>query len=123
MSAMSSLLCRLEELPDSGSRAFSLGEGAWPLRGFLVRKGSNVFAYLNRCPHAGHPLNLRPHEFWDADRTHILCNSHGATFDALSGECVEGPCVGQELIKLPVSVSDGCVWFDGDPQEYADRYA
>lgn len=116
-------LCLLSELEEFGSRAFTLGEGPWPLRGFLVRKGLNVFAYLNRCPHAGHPLNLRPHDFWNASRTHILCNSHGAAFDAASGQCVHGPCVGQGLTKLPVSVSEGRVWFEGRPEEYVERFA
>src|SRR5690606_1057841 len=102
-------ICELADLPDPGSRAFSAGSGPWPLRGFLVRRGNEVFGYVNRCPHAGHPLNLRPDQFLSADNAAILCNSHGAMFDIASGACWAGPCVGAALKKLPIVVRDGHV--------------
>ena len=37
-----------------------MGEGDWPLRGFVVRRGELVRAYVNHCPHAGFPLNWQP---------------------------------------------------------------
>ena len=117
------VICRMDEISDPGSRAFSIGEGAWPLRGFLVRRDRDVFAYVNRCPHAGHPLNMRPDEFLSADRAMILCNSHGARFDLAKGVCIAGPCVGQALVSLPVRIEDGSVSIDGDPGELIERYA
>ncbi len=120
---MSAVLCRIDELPDPGSRAFSVGEGDWPMRGFLVRRGNDVHAYVNRCPHAGHPLNLRPDEFLTDDRRHIVCDSHGAMFDPENGVCVAGPCPGQSLIKLPVRVESGVVVLDADIDELVRRYA
>lgn len=102
-------LCRLADLADPGSLAFSVGEGDWPLRGFLVRKGDDVFAYVNRCPHAGHPLNWRPDEFLTPDHTLIMCRSHGALFDMEEGRCVAGPCVGRSLRALRVRVENELV--------------
>jgi nitrite reductase/ring-hydroxylating ferredoxin subunit len=116
-------ICRIEDILNPGSRAFSIGEGAWPLRGFVVRQGHEVFAYVNRCPHAGHPLNMRPNEFLSADRGTILCNSHGAVFDISNGACLAGPCVGQALQSLPVHIADGLVLIEGDSEELARRYA
>ena len=32
------VICALQELDDPGARGFTLGEGEWPLRGFVVRR-------------------------------------------------------------------------------------
>lgn len=108
--ATSVAICSLDELADPGSRAFSIGSGDWPLRGFVVRSGANVFAYVNSCPHAGHPLNWHPHEFLTRERTLIQCASHGAVFEIATGACVGGPCNGKALQPLRVEVQDGCLY-------------
>ncbi len=103
------VICALDELENPGSRAFSIGEGDWPLRGFVVRVDDQVFAYVNRCPHAGHPLNLRPDEFLTPDRRAIICRSHAALFERTTGRCIAGPCAGEALRALPVRVERGLV--------------
>jgi nitrite reductase/ring-hydroxylating ferredoxin subunit len=115
-------LCALNELDEFGTKAFSVGAGPWPLRGFVVRRHGRVFAYVNRCPHAGHPLNLRPDRFLTDDGSLILCNSHGALFEPATGVCVDGPCIGRQLQTLPIRVEDGLVLLDGDPDDLARRY-
>lgn len=102
-------LCALDELATNRCRAFRVGEGAWPLSGFLVRKGDAVRGYLNRCPHAGHPLNLRPDDFLTPDGSLIVCCSHGALFDIDTGYCIDGPCAGQSLVPIPLEVEGGWV--------------
>jgi nitrite reductase/ring-hydroxylating ferredoxin subunit len=114
-------ICALAELEDPGSRAFTLGAGDWPLRGFLVRRGDEVHAYVNRCPHAGHSLNLEPHDFLTFDRSLVLCRSHGALFEMTTGRCVAGPCAGRHLRRLPVEVAGGCVRLAADVR--LDAYA
>ena len=52
------VVCRLSEL-EGGARGFSIRGGDWPLRIVVVRVADTVRGYLNRCPHAGHPLDLR----------------------------------------------------------------
>ena len=103
------VVCALEELGDPGSRAFTIGRGDWPLSGFVVRRGAEVHAYVNRCPHAGHPLNLQPHDFLTLDRSLVLCRSHGALFEITTGLCVAGPCAGNSLRRVPVEVVAGYV--------------
>lgn len=107
-------ICALAELEDPGSRAFAIGPDPWPLRGFVVRVGDEVFAYVNRCPHAGHPLDMRPDEFLAPDKATILCRSHGATFERTTGECLAGPCAGQSLCAIPARVSAGLVIVEVD---------
>jgi nitrite reductase/ring-hydroxylating ferredoxin subunit len=108
------VLCAVRELSDPGARGFTVGEGDWPLQGFLVRRGSVVRAYINRCPHAGHPLNLLPHRFLTPDRSLIVCSSHGALFEFDTGYCVDGPCPGQSLSALAIEIKDGYVLLAAD---------
>ncbi|HEX2493021.1 MAG TPA: Rieske (2Fe-2S) protein [Steroidobacter sp.] len=115
-------LCALNELSDPGSRAFTAGSGDWPLRGFLVRRADQVFAYVNRCPHAGHPLNWRPDQFLARDGSLIQCQSHGALFEIPSGVCVGGPCPGRKLTQIPIRVERGDVVLDADPEALARAY-
>ena len=105
------VVCRLSEL-EGGARGFTLGGGDWPLRGFVVRIGATVRGYLNRCPHAGHPLDLLPQRFLTADGTLILCSSHGALFEKATGLCVAGPCAGRALTPIALQVSCGFVLLD-----------
>jgi len=103
------VLCSLAELDETGSRGFAVGEGDWPLRGLIVRTADGISAFVNYCPHAGHPLNFRPHRFLTSDRNLILCSSHGALFARDNGLCIAGPCAGQSLTPVPVEVVSGYV--------------
>ena len=103
------VVCALAELDDPGSRAFTIGRGDWPLRGLVVRRGAEVHAFVNHCPHEGHPLNLRPHDFLTPDRRLVLCLSHGALFEMTTGLCVAGPCAGRSLRRVPVEIAGGYV--------------
>jgi nitrite reductase/ring-hydroxylating ferredoxin subunit len=103
------VICRIEDLQLHGARAFTIGGGDWPLRGFLVRSAQAVHGYVNRCPHAGHPLNLLPGRFLSADGSLILCASHGALFEKATGFCVAGPCAGRALTPLALEVHSGLV--------------
>jgi nitrite reductase/ring-hydroxylating ferredoxin subunit len=106
------VVCRVDELADPGSREFTLGSGAWPLRGFVVRRREVLRAYVNHCPHAGAPLNWKPHQFLAPDAPLILCAMHGALFDMESGECISGPCEGLGLRRIPVCIDNGYVFLE-----------
>jgi nitrite reductase/ring-hydroxylating ferredoxin subunit len=103
------VVCRLSELPPHGARAFTIGGGDWPLKGFVVRLGEVVRGYVNRCPHAGYPLNLLPERFLTPDGTLILCSAHGALFEKATGYCVAGPCAGRSLTPVALEVRSGLV--------------
>jgi nitrite reductase/ring-hydroxylating ferredoxin subunit len=117
------VVCRLSDIEDPGARGFVMGTGDWPLRGFVVRAGDAVRGYVNHCPHAGHPLNLRPHKFLTPDGALILCSSHGALFEKQTGYCVAGPCAGHSLRPVPLTVEAGFVLLaDGvDANALADQ--
>lgn len=104
---------RLDELEDPGCREFSIGEGDWPFRGFVVRQGEEVFAYQNFCMHAGHPLNWSPNKFLTKDKSAIICASHGAMFDIQTGSCIAGPASGRALRQVVAEVREGVVYVTG----------
>lgn len=99
----------LSDIEDPGCREFSVGDGDWPFKGFVVRRGNEVFAYQNYCMHVGHPLNWQPGRFLTKDKSAIICASHGALYDIGSGECFAGPCSGKSLRRVAVEICDGAV--------------
>jgi nitrite reductase/ring-hydroxylating ferredoxin subunit len=101
------VLARLADLPDGATRSFDLTADEWPLRGFLVRTGDAVHAYLNRCPHAGRQLNFLPDRFLSPDGELIQCVAHGALFEKETGLCIAGPCVDESLRRIAVLLADG----------------
>jgi nitrite reductase/ring-hydroxylating ferredoxin subunit len=107
-------LCRLEDLDDPGSRGFTLRTAAGLLDIFLVRRGCEVRAYVNHCPHTGSPLDWQPDQFLNLDRTLIQCSTHLALFRVEDGHCIAGPCAGQALIPVEIAVIDGWVETAGE---------
>ena len=95
-------LCRLSDLSDPGSRGFELGQGEERRSCVLVRRGDAVWAYENRCPHTGAPLDWRPGQVLSPEGTHIQCALHLAQFRMDDGLCIYGPCVGQFLRAVAV---------------------
>ncbi|MSO89348.1 MAG: Rieske (2Fe-2S) protein [Rhodospirillaceae bacterium] len=98
------VLCRLADIGDPGGRGFSLGEGRDDI--FVIRRGRQVWGYVNHCPHAGTPLDWTQDVFLTLDRTFIQCATHGARFRIEDGHCAGGPCHGKPLVAVPVAVLD-----------------
>lgn len=108
-------ICSLYGLADPGTHEFSIGEGDWPLRGFVVRYRNEVRAYVNSCPHIGLPLNGKPHTFFAPHVELLQCVAHGALFEPHTGECVAGPCVGRRLRELDIELIDGYIYLRSHP--------
>ena len=75
----------------------------------LYREGGSVRAWLNICPHAGRRLDWAPGKFLKSREGHLVCAAHGASFELQRGDCVAGPCRGESLRVVAVSVVDGKV--------------
>jgi nitrite reductase/ring-hydroxylating ferredoxin subunit len=108
------LICASADLQDAGRgvrfEVEYFGESA---PAFAIRYRGTVHAYLNRCAHVAMELDWQEGVFFDADGRDLLCSTHGATYDAASGRCVGGPCIGGRLLKLDVEERDGMVYFTG----------
>lgn len=79
---------------------------------FVVRRGADVFGYVNSCPHQGLPLDWKPDVFLTIDKQQIQCANHGARFDIASGACVAGPCPGRALRTVRLRIENGMVMLD-----------
>ena len=96
-------LCHIDDLPDGHSRGFDpLGRGQDSL--LLVRRGGQVHAWLDSCPHHGTPMAWRKDAYLNAAGDRIVCAAHGALFDIETGLCTLGPCLGDRLQALPITV-------------------
>lgn len=106
--AAGTVLARLTDLADGAARVVDLAEDVFPpVTALLVREGDLVHAYLNRCPHAGRPLNFGPGSCTTPDGELLQCHAHGALFEMATGLCIAGPCVDDSLRRLPVAVVEG----------------
>lgn len=103
------VLCALDDIPDGGSLGILPNEKGRD-QGLIVRKGSTVFAYVNNCPHYDRaPLGWKKDKFLNGAGDRIMCSSHGALFRIEDGTCEIGPCLGQALEPIAVTVQDGQV--------------
>jgi len=73
-------LCHIDEIADPGAKGFNLKQGRTERLLFLIKKEGQIYAYENKCPHAG--LNLE----WQ--------------------DCVGGPCSGASLTALKIELDD-----------------
>ena len=97
--------CAADTLVPGRTAKFRLFRGGKPVDAFVINTGGAYHAYVNRCPHAGTPLDLWPNEFLTEDGCHLICSTHGAIFERHTGLCVEGPCPGAKLERLRVEAN------------------
>ena len=96
----------LAEVPEGRGKEYLFGRGKSAFSMFVVRRGSEVWGYLNICPHFSLPLNDRAGEIMNEDGTLIRCSMHFSDFRIEDGFCVAGPCSGESLLALPVRLDD-----------------
>ena len=80
------VICALDDIPSRRAKAFQLvrrvedgGERAFSI--FVVRWGTQVFGYVNECPHNQVNLDWERNQFLDPNGLRIMCGKHGALFE------------------------------------------
>jgi nitrite reductase/ring-hydroxylating ferredoxin subunit len=104
----SRVLCRVDDIPDFGAVSVHIDSSTGGFDLVLIRRGSEIFAYHNECPHQGRKLDYVPGKFLIKEGR-IICAAHGAMFSVQSGECVSGPC-SNGLLRVPIRVEAGEVF-------------
>ncbi len=55
-----------------------------------------------------------PDMFLDYERSLIQCSNHDAKFRIEDGECIAGPCIGERLTPVAISIIDDKIMLAGD---------
>ncbi len=98
-------LCHLDDLPDGGARGFDPRASGRDTV-FVVRQGEMLWGYENACPHHGTPLPWRKDAYLNAAGDRIVCAAHGALFEIDTGVCTLGPCLGDALTPVSLTLHD-----------------
>ena len=102
------VLGELETLVDGHASMHALNDTATPsdkpFRYLLLRSGSAVRAYVNRCAHFGVPLAARQDLLIFKPHVSVSCNVHYARYRWLDGVCDSGDCAGEALLPIPLDV-------------------
>jgi nitrite reductase/ring-hydroxylating ferredoxin subunit len=106
------LICAADALLEGGTGVrFEIEEAGRTQSAFVVRFDGVPRAYLNRCAHVPVELDWQPGQFFDSDGLYLMCATHGALYDAATGQCAGGPCRGGGLIPVPVEEINGQIVF------------
>ncbi|MEF8887910.1 MAG: Rieske 2Fe-2S domain-containing protein [Haloarculaceae archaeon] len=112
-----SRIAAVDEVPADSSLLFTVRDGFDTEEAILLRLADGVVALRNYCPHW---TDVRLDKGSGATRRNgeIVCEKHGATFEATTGECTHGPCEGATIDDLDVTVSDGAVYLTDDEYDF-----
>jgi nitrite reductase/ring-hydroxylating ferredoxin subunit len=101
---VSQRLASLDELRKRGTIKFTFREEGISREGFLAWFEGQVVCYENVCRHVPITLDYGDGQFFTPDRAHFICQTHGATYEPLTGKCIAGPCPGAHLKRLPIAL-------------------
>jgi nitrite reductase/ring-hydroxylating ferredoxin subunit len=105
-------LAALDEVPADNGLERVFGEGPRAFRVVLFKVEAGVRAYVNECPHVHIPYHFSPDVFCVYEiegRRDLMCAHHTAMFHLDDGHCYDGPCKGERLLAVDVTVADGAV--------------
>ncbi|MDP3820778.1 MAG: Rieske 2Fe-2S domain-containing protein [Burkholderiales bacterium] len=105
-------LCASTALVERGdAHVFDVLHFREPARAFVLRFDGRLVAYLNRCLHVPTEMDWQYGQFLDGDKEYILCATHGASYEPLTGRCAGGPCGRGKLTAMDVEERDGQVYW------------
>jgi nitrite reductase/ring-hydroxylating ferredoxin subunit len=105
-------IARAAEVPSGASLKFILPIGGVDEECFVINFGGDFHAYVNRCCHVPLAMDWVDNQFFTADGSYLLCQTHNACYAPESGECLAGPpgTAGKFLVKIPLAVIDGMIY-------------
>jgi nitrite reductase/ring-hydroxylating ferredoxin subunit len=101
------IVAHVDEVEPGAVKKFWIICQKYRVAGLLVNDGGRFHAYVNRCRHMPTPLDFIRDQFVSEDGRYLMCYTHGALYERGTGLCISGPCEGESLYRLPVSVDQG----------------
>ncbi len=100
----------LDDFPDPSATPVSYRTEGRQVGLLVVRRGRELRAYLDSCPHVFLPLTQRGRRVLSADGERLRCTNHGAEFAVADGRALGGPTNGCGLTPVQIEVgADGTV--------------
>lgn len=120
--AEASLVAPVEDVPENSTLVFRVRDPARDevLEALLVRAGGTVVGWLNHCQHLTH-IRLDKGEGAPMRDGEIVCQNHGAMFEAETGLCTFGPCEGAYLDAISVTVEGDGVYLTDEHYAFVGR--
>lgn len=105
--AVGTVLVQRDDLPDGQPRMHSVFAPddvaqTQPFKLLLLRSGTDIKVFVNRCAHFGVPLAARNEQLIYKPFESISCNVHYARYRWSDGVCDRGDCEGESLLPVPV---------------------
>jgi nitrite reductase/ring-hydroxylating ferredoxin subunit len=108
-------ICSSADLIEGGKGVrFALTFRGQPGTGFVVRYHGAVYGYVNRCAHVPIELDWSEGEFFESSGLYLMCATHGAIYEPVTGRCVGGPCRGGRLQVVTVIEDEQTVYWQSD---------
>ncbi len=95
---------RLEDFPDGAATPARCRKGEREVAILVVRRGADLRAYVDECPHQFLPLTQRGRRVLSADGERLRCTNHGAEFAVTDGRALSGLVGGCALTPVALEV-------------------
>lgn len=98
-----------------------------PIRGveeecFLINYRGEFYAYVNRCRHVPMPMDWVDNQFFAEQGRYLMCQTHNAYYEPITGECIAGPesACGKFLYRVALEVDDQVIYARPPEREFED---
>lgn len=106
--APGAVLTPANRVPDGGAIPLHFRADGRFFSMILTRRGTDLFAFENACPHAGARFDEMYGGVIVEKKSFVLCPHHGASFDLATGACRGGPSE-EGLTPIAITVEEGAV--------------
>ncbi|ADE04181.1 Rieske (2Fe-2S) protein [Haloferax volcanii] len=117
-------ICAVGDVPDDTTFLFRVRAAddadAEELEAILVRTDDGIQGWLNYCMHLTH-IKLDKGSGAPMRNDEVICQNHGAYFEADTGYCNYGPCEGAVLDDLDITVDGDHVFLSDDEFDYVGQ--
>ncbi|EMA01521.1 Rieske (2Fe-2S) protein [Haloferax denitrificans] len=117
-------ICAVGDVPDDTTFLFRVRAAddadAEEREAILVRTDDGVQGWLNYCMHLTH-IKLDKGSGAPMRNGEVICQNHGAYFEADTGYCNYGPCEGAVLDDLEITVDGDHVFLADDEYDYVGQ--
>ncbi|AKU06826.1 MULTISPECIES: Rieske (2Fe-2S) protein [Haloferax] len=114
-------ICAVGDVPDDTTFLFRVRaadeDDAEEREAILVRTDDGIQGWLNYCMHLTH-IKLDKGSGAPMRNGEVICQNHGAYFEADTGYCNYGPCEGAVLDDLEITVDGDHVFLSDEAFDY-----